>query len=161
MLCSLIFSWRKGTTFCHHYMKRGFSWLSCLLRTVQRDFCNTIRNLVENINYTFCPYLYETQWRETVPAGQTMSAGQTVLAGQTYQNKIKLSVLKLSIGSSTSTENWETLKDKYFGIRQHFHSEYCARFFEISFTRNMQRNVRNWFTTWVVQVPVHMKTDTS
>jgi len=65
---------------------------------------------------------------QTVPAGQAMSAGQTVTTGQTNQNKSKISVLKLSIGSSTSPENSQTLKDKFFGIRLHFHGELCTRF---------------------------------
>jgi hypothetical protein len=117
MLCSLIFSWWRRKTLCLHYLTGGLSWLSRLFRTVQLIFCNLVRNLVENINYTCRLYLYETVWRETLSAGQT------------YQNKSKLSVLKLSVGSFTSPENWQTLKENFFGIRQHHHNEFCSRFF--------------------------------
>ena len=168
----------------------SLTWLLRLFRTVQLVFCNSIRNLMENINYTCRLFLYGTLWRETVTtgqkvtAGQTVSAGQTVTAGQTvsagqtvtagqkvtagqtvsagqtvtaaqtviaghtvtagqtvppgqmvsagqtYQNKCNPSVLKLSIGSSTSPENWQNLEDEFFGIRKHLHNELFSRFLD-------------------------------
>jgi len=133
----------------------GLSWLSRLFRTVQLILCNSIRNLTENVNYTCRLFVYESLWKETVTTGQNVSAGQI------YQNKIEVSVLKLSICSSTSPENWQNLKDEFFGIRQYLHIALCARFSRLPTLEMCNGNVRHLFTTCIDQVPVHMKTDTN
>ena len=148
MLCTLAFSWWKRKTLCHQYLVRGLSWHSRFFRTVHLILCNSIRNLIENTNYTCRLFLYESLWRETVSDGQT------------YHNKSKPSVLKLSIGSSTSPESWQKLKDKFFGIRQHLHNDFCSIILRF-FTREIFiGNVGNAYITCLLQVPVRMTTDT-
>ena len=111
MLCILILSWRKGTTLCHHYFMTA-------------PFVQDSTTYVMELN-TKLEGKRKLHWQSCLVWN---SMKGKAVSWTKYQQNSKPSILNLSVWSSTSPENWQTLEDKLVGIWKHLQNVLCSRF---------------------------------